>query len=312
MAKKRRVTELATVPTNIQKWIQLRAGETLPDSFEKIDANQLEELASKFVPVYESMANAIKMAQDVVVKDEQDKANMKLAERLRKSIKADRIKLEALRKSEKAFVLLAGKAVDYFGNTPQSLAKEEEAKLLYMENTAKRAQAERDYKLNQERLAVLQQINPDFAAESLFAYSEEEFEELRQNMAQAKKDAEELAAHRAKEEEEKEAARLATEQENARLKAKLAALEAKQQPEPPQSGPSDQPDSDEVPIVVSHEKITGTRTVMRYESTGEEYTVTSIGESVSFKDSDGMPLGDDLVGLLASAWAAFLITTTEA
>lgn len=202
-----------------------------PEGLELATANSLQDA---FAAYFQQADEWRKKALAITVNDAGDKKSMQEARVVRLALKDIRVSAEKRRKALKEDSLRYGRAIDGCYNMLAHAIAPLERHLQDQEDYAARIEAERIAKLKDERLAALAPYNYQFAGD-ITAMTDEQF-------AGVLKDAEDLAALKAKREREAEEARIKAEQEaaaerervrleNERLKAEAAAREAEMKAE---------------------------------------------------------------------------------
>lgn len=226
-------------------WPEL-TGEELPEETSILPASQLQGLAETFAPFMEQIMQKGMLVHDIEVTDENDKAGMAEAKRLRIAIKNVRVEAQKVHKREKEYPKIAGRTVDYFWRMIRERAELWESQLKEHEEFAARIEAERKRKLAEERQELLAPYVESAEHYDLENMEVEAFSELLDNCkfaheARVEKERQEAEAKRQREEEARkemeklreETKRLKMENEaaHAELKAKQEAEAAKQREE---------------------------------------------------------------------------------
>lgn len=189
----------APSPTDL--WLAA-TGEELTKELAVIPADMAADLVARFVPFAQQANELAAEAHGIEVTDEADTAGMAEARRLRLAMKAVRVEADKVRKAEKEYALVVGKAVDWLGRSIRERAETVEARLEASEKFAERMEAERRAALAAERTAILAPICDDLTGWDLGAMAPAAFEQLRTAMQAAHDQAE-------RERAEQEAARVA-------------------------------------------------------------------------------------------------------
>lgn len=229
--------ETAIVTTNpVELWIQVTAEEPIRE-LSQIPEQMAAGLVSKFLPYAQQVGELAAMAHGIEVTDEADTAGMAEARRLRLAMKAVRVETDKLRKSEKEYALVVGKAVDGLGRVIRERAEVVEARLEEAEKFAERMEAKRREALAAERADILRPICDDVSGFDLAGMTPEAFERLRGGLQAAHDQAEqraheqrmleaEIAMERQREQERIRAENEALRAENERQRAEVAAQQA--------------------------------------------------------------------------------------
>lgn len=205
-------------------------GEELTKELTVIPADMAADLVARFVPFAQQANELATEAHGLEVTDEADTAGMAEARRLRLAMKAVRVEADKVRKAEKEYALVVGKAVDWLGRSIREHAEAVEARLEASEKFAERMEAERRAALAAERAAILAPICDDLTGWDLGAMAPAAFEQLRTAMQaahdQAERERAEQEAARVAAAEAERAERERIREENERLRAENAAQQA--------------------------------------------------------------------------------------
>lgn len=209
-------------------WLEI-TGEELPKEAGQLPAEKVQTLANIFEPFMRQVVELRKEAMQMLVTDEDDKAGMNAAAKLRKTIKAIRTNAEKHRKEEKQFSLITGRMVQWFGNQINDLAKLTEAHLQEQETYAARMEQQRLDAIGEKREKEIYQFASDEVQfPGLATMSEEDY----QSLLNQTREAFEYRQMKAKQEEQERLQREAeAKAERERLeadRAKLRAIEEQQ------------------------------------------------------------------------------------
>ena len=224
----------------------------LTEGLEKTDASLLHDA---FEGMFLQADKWMRQAKDIVVTDESQKREMKLARESRLALKEIRCTAESTRKRLKADIVSRGRAIDGIFNVLEGLIKPIEAHLLEQETFAKRTEEKRRNELRDARHAALAALGMSTGALASFYSALGEMddatwnsvrddaerakqareEELRRE-AEAQAEAERILAVKREEERQKrikeEAERIAREramaEENERLRKEAEEREARE------------------------------------------------------------------------------------
>lgn len=204
---------VTTAPADL--WLAA-TGEELTKELTVIPPDMAADLVARFVPFAQQANELAAEAHGLEVTDEGDTAGMAEARRLRLAMKAVRVEADKVRKAEKEYALVVGKAVDWLGRSIRERAEAVEARLEASEKFAERMEAERRAALATERAAILSPICDDLTGWDLGAMAPAAFEQLRAAMQAAHDQAE---RERAEQEAARVAAAEAARVENERIRA---------------------------------------------------------------------------------------------
>ena len=209
-----------TTTTPADLWIAATGEEPAPE-LSKIPADMASDLIERFVPFAQQVNEIASEAHGIEVTDENDAAGMAEARRLRLAMKAVRVEADKVRKTEKEYALVVGKAVDFLGRSIRERAELVEARLEQSEKFAEIKAAERAEALRVARVELLLPYVDDVSQFDLAGMTEQAFETL----LSAMKTNHEAAL---KAEQEAEAARVAAAEaeraEQERIRAENEAL----------------------------------------------------------------------------------------
>lgn len=168
-----------------------------------IDVKQAEQVSNSFAPKIAEI-DGYQNVYSGIIQSELNKETMQQARELRLKLVKVRTGIAAIHKTEKAFYLAAGRFVDALKNKLTEPVEQMEEKLLEIEETEKRLEAERIAKLKSEREAELSQYCENVALFPLGEMTEEAYQQLLNGQK---------LAHEAKVAAEKEAERVRLENE---------------------------------------------------------------------------------------------------
>jgi hypothetical protein len=188
-----------TAPADL--WLAA-TGEELTKELTVIPPDMAADLVARFVPFAQQANELAAEAHGLEVTDEADTAGMAEARRLRLAMKAVRVEADKVRKAEKEYALVVGKAVDWLGRSIRERAEVVEARLEASEKFAERMEAERRAALAAERTEILALICDDVTGFDLAGMTADAFDRLRAGLQAAHDQAE-------RERAEAEAARVA-------------------------------------------------------------------------------------------------------
>lgn len=227
--------ETALVTTSPADLWLAATGEELTKELTVIPADMAADLVARFVPFAQQANELAAEAHGLEVTDEADEAGMAEARRLRLAMKAVRVEADKVRKAEKEYALVVGKAVDWLGRSIRERAELVEARLEQSEKFAERMAEARRVAMAADRTAILAPICDDLTGWDLGAMAPAAFDQLRAGL-QAAHD------HAERERAEREAAQIAAaaaaraeqermREENARLQEQLRTERAEQEAE---------------------------------------------------------------------------------
>lgn len=216
-----------TSPTDL--WLAA-TGEELTKELTMIPPDMAADLVARFVPFAQQANELAAEAHGLEVTDEADTAGMAEARRLRLAMKAVRVEADKVRKAEKEYALVVGKAVDWLGRSIRERAEAVEARLEQAEKFAELREAERRAALAAERVAILSPICDDLTGWDLGAMAPAAFDQLRAAMQaahdQSERERAEQEAARVAAAEAERAERERMREENERLRAENVAKQA--------------------------------------------------------------------------------------
>lgn len=216
-----------TAPADL--WLAA-TGEELTKELTVIPPDMAADLVARFVPFAQQANELAAEAHGLEVTDEADTAGMAEARRLRLAMKAVRVEADKVRKAEKEYALVVGKAVDWLGRSIRERAETVEARLEASEKFVERMEAERRAALAAERTEILRPICDDVTGFDLAGMTADAFDRLRAGLQaahdQAERERAEAEAARVATAEAERAEREQMREENERLKADAARLAA--------------------------------------------------------------------------------------
>lgn len=190
---------------------------TEPVSTEVIEVTTLasaKPVEDEFKPLVAEVERLKATAETLEVTDENDKRGMKLARETRLTLREIRIGVEKRRKQLKEDYLRKGQRIDLAAKEITKLIEPLEARMLEQEQYAERRLAERQAKLQEERVADLQALGAPahMIVQGLGTLTDQEWEILRKDveavqaarLAEAKRIEEERIAREKAEAEERE------------------------------------------------------------------------------------------------------------
>jgi len=199
----------------------------LPKEVEALTKSVTDEKRNEVLAVLNHVFNGVSKMREqldvIVVKDENDNVNMKLANTIRLGVRQVRLDAEKkfdAKRAEVQSAMLSYKTEDSLWlkskQTMQILTKEIEDIARYKEETRRRAEAEKRELLIHERILSVQKFNPEIERSEFEYMSEETFSTFLNGIEKAFND--KVAAER-KAEEERIAKEKAEAEERARIKA---------------------------------------------------------------------------------------------
>ena len=172
-----------------------------------IDVKQAEQVSNSFAPKIAEI-EGYQNVYSGIIQSELNKETMHQARELRLRLVKVRTGIAAIHKSEKAFYLAAGRFVDALKNKLTEPVEQMEEKLLEIEETEKRLEAERIARVKAERESELSKYCENVSLFPLGEMTQEAYEQLLNGQIlayEAKKKAEEEAEIARIEKERKEA-----------------------------------------------------------------------------------------------------------
>lgn len=172
-----------------------------------IDVKKAEKVSNSFAPKIAEI-EGYKNVYSGIIQSELNKENMQQARELRLKLVKVRTGIAAIHKTEKAFYLAAGRFVDALKNKLTEPVEQMEEKLLEIEETEKRLEAERIARVKAERESELSKYCENVSLFPLGEMTQDAYEQLLNGQIlayEAKKKAEEEAEIARIEKERKEA-----------------------------------------------------------------------------------------------------------